>query len=201
MNDDIGFNNRLNAYRDDGWNGAYTSQKRLQRFPSFIELGRNYTIEYTGTPPKKQKFSCYGDNVSEGTLLTIRYPDAGAYKLYDKRGELIIPTEWDNVIETWGIPQGRFCGENRYVGVQNFLQFWMEPGCTIFIHPRDAIMLAVRLEWTLKAFFQEDGITKFTDRMAAALGIHKADLKVVQVYEGSVIVEFQVFAPDDDPNP
>jgi len=37
--------------------------------------------------------------------------------------------------------------------------------------------------------------------MAAALGIHKADLKVVQVYEGSVIVDFQVFAPDDDPNP
>ena len=37
--------------------------------------------------------------------------------------------------------------------------------------------------------------------MAAALGIHKADLKVVQVYEGSVIVEFEVYAPDDDPNP
>ena len=30
--------------------------------------------------------------------------------------------------------------------------------------------------------------------MAAALNIHKADLKVVQVYEGSVIVEFMVMS-------
>jgi hypothetical protein len=37
--------------------------------------------------------------------------------------------------------------------------------------------------------------------MAAALGIHKADLKVVQVYEGSVIIEFQVLAAEDDPHP
>jgi len=62
-------------------------------------------------------------------------------------------------------------------------------------------MLAIRLEWTLNAFFAEGGIGKFTDRMAAALGIHRADLKVVQVYEGSVIVEFQVLAGEDDPNP
>jgi uncharacterized membrane protein YdfJ with MMPL/SSD domain len=37
--------------------------------------------------------------------------------------------------------------------------------------------------------------------MAAVLGIHKADLKVVQVFEGSVIIEFQIFAPDDDEDP
>ena len=36
--------------------------------------------------------------------------------------------------------------------------------------------------------------------MAAALSIAKADLKVVQVYEGSVIVEFEVTAPEDDPD-
>lgn len=58
-------------------------------------------------------------------------------------------------------------------------------------------MLAIRLEWTVKEFFQADSIGKFTDRMAAVLGIAKADLKIVQVYEGSVIVEFQVTASDD----
>ena len=82
--DDRGFNNRLNAYMDKGWDGAYTSQKRLQRFPTLIELARNYTIEYTGTPAKNQKFTLYGDAISQGTLLTIRYPDAGAYKIYNQ---------------------------------------------------------------------------------------------------------------------
>ena len=62
-------------------------------------------------------------------------------------------------------------------------------------------MLAIRLEWTLNEFFAEGGVGRFTDRMAAVLGIHRADLKVVQVYEGSVIVEFQVAAGEDDPNP
>lgn len=37
--------------------------------------------------------------------------------------------------------------------------------------------------------------------MSAVLGIHKADIKVVQVYEGSVVVLFEVFADDEDENP
>ena len=112
-------------------------------------------------------------------LLKIRYPDAGAYKIYTETHELAIPTDWDHTTETWAVPTGKYCGENRYVGVKNFLDFWIEPGCTLYIRPRDAIMLAIRLEWTLKEFFQEDAIGKFTDRMAAVLGIHRADLKVV----------------------
>jgi len=40
-------------------------------------------------------------------------------------------------------------------------------------------MLAIRLEWTVKQFFSEKAIGKFTDRMSAALGIHRADMKVV----------------------
>jgi len=35
-------------------------------------------------------------------------------------------------------------------------------------------------------------VTSFIDNMAAVLGIHKADLKVVSVYEGSVIVDFEI---------
>ena len=108
--------------------------------------------------------------------------------------ELANPTDWDYDLEAWAVPTGKYCGEHRYVGVENILQFWIEPECTLFVYPRDAIMLAIRLEWTVKEFFQADGIGKFTDRMAAVLGVHKADLKVVQVYEGSVIVEFQVLS-------
>lgn len=62
-------------------------------------------------------------------------------------------------------------------------------------------MLAIRLEWTLKAFYADDGIARFSDRMAAVLGVHTADLKVVQVYEGSVIIEFQIYTEEDDPEP
>ena len=40
-------------------------------------------------------------------------------------------------------------------------------------------MLAIRMEFTMEQFFAKGGVTTFTDRMAAVLGIHKADLKVV----------------------
>jgi len=58
--------------------------------------------------------------------------------------------------------------------------------------PRDAIMLAVRLEFTFEEFFSRGGITTFVDRMAASIGLHRADIKVVQVYEGSTIIDFEI---------
>ena len=147
------FKNRLNAYMDKVWDGAYTGQKREQRFPTIVDYSKNYTIEYTGTPPLKQKFSLYGHRGSTGMLVTVRYPDAGAYKVYDEYQELAIPTDWDYNEETWARPTGRYCGENRFEGVINRLQFWITPGCTLYVVPRDAIMLSIRLEWTVKEFY------------------------------------------------
>jgi len=44
-------------------------------------------------------------------------------------------------------------------------------------------------------------VTKFSDNVAAALGIHASQIKVVAVYEGSVIVEYNVIADENDPDP
>jgi hypothetical protein len=95
---------------------------------------------------------------------------------------LIEPTDWDHTAKTWGAVSGqRGCGENRYEGVINRLQFWLEPGCRLFIIPRDAIMLGVRLEFTMEEFFATGGVVSFVDRMAGALGIHRSDMRVAGV--------------------
>lgn len=44
--------NKLNSFMDHGWDGFYTSQKRLQRFPAMVELDTDYTVRMTGTEPK-----------------------------------------------------------------------------------------------------------------------------------------------------
>ena len=150
--------------------------------------------------PSNLHFSLYApDSAStDGQLITIRYPFAQAFKIHywdiedDKAGELAIPTDWDHEAKTWHEVTGRYCGENRFEGVINRLQFWMVPGCELRIMPRDAIMLAVRLEFTFEEFFARGGITTFVDRMAASIGLHRADIKVVQVYEGSTIIDFEV---------
>ena len=89
---------------------------------------------------------------------------------------------------------GNYCGEFRYEGVVNRLQFYIENNadtdCVVYVMPRDAIMLGVRLEFTLEEFYADGGIVSFVDRMAGVLGVHKADLKIVSVYEGSTIVNW-----------
>lgn len=66
----------------------------------------------------------------------------------------------------------------------------MTANCTVIIKPIDQIRVKVRMDWTLDAFFAAGGTTKFTDRLAASLGIHASNIKIVSVYQGSVIVDF-----------
>jgi hypothetical protein len=48
------------------------------------------------------------------------------------------------------------------------------------------------MNWTLNEFYSTGGTTKFVDRVAASLGIKAANVKVVSVYQGSVVVDFQI---------
>lgn len=59
-------------------------------------------------------------------------------------------------------------------------------------------MTSVRLEWTLSEFYADGGVVSFTDRVAAALGIHASTIKTVAVFEGSVVVDFFIEAPIDN---
>lgn len=50
------FSNVLNSFMDHEWDGFYTSQKRLDRFPTLVDAGWTYLVSYTGTQPIKQRF-------------------------------------------------------------------------------------------------------------------------------------------------
>lgn len=52
------------------------------------------------------------------------------------------------------------------------------------------------MEMTLDDFYNGGGVTNFQDNIAAALGIHASRVKVVQVYEGSVAINYII--TDDD---
>jgi len=111
-------------------------------------------------------------------------------------------TPWDKDLGRHGeLTKREGCGENRYVGVENFLEFYITINCEIKIVPRDSIMVSVRLDWTLEEFYAADGVDSFTDRMAAVLGVHASQIKVVAVYQGSVIVEYFVETLPDDEDP
>lgn len=131
-----------------------------------------------------------------GTKIKLPYPVAGSYNV-KANGVAKDYTPWDSSLGRHGpLTKAKGCGENRYVGIENFLEFYITPGCMIVIEPRDAIVTKVRLDWTLAAFYADGGVTRFVDRVAASLGIPAYRIKTVAVYEGSVIVDFLIEAED-----
>lgn len=106
--------------------------------------------------------------------------------------------QWNDATQQYGEIRQRFCGENRYIGVQNILEFYITANCTLFIQPRDAIQTLVRMEWTMDEFFADGGTTSFVDRLTSSLGIHASQVKIVSVYEGSLVVNYELEADDTD---
>lgn len=51
------------------------------------------------------------------------------------------------------------------------------------------------MEWTIQDFYAKGGTTTFVDRLAASLGIHASTIKIVGVYEGSLVVDYFIYEP------
>jgi hypothetical protein len=189
--------NKLNSYMDHMWDGFYTGQVRLSRFPSVIEAsaGSIYDITMTGTPAKNMRFRLEGGT---GATIRIAYPGSESRGIF-KNGVEVSYNEWDDATASYGEITQSFCGENRFLGVVNILEFYITDGCELQIKPRNAVQTKVRMEWSMEEFFAEGGTTTFVDRITASLGIHASEVKIVSVYEGSLVVNYEVMAEDDDP--
>lgn len=192
-NEDTGYSNKLNHQMDHMWDGFYTGQKHKQQYTAQIYTRGNYTVEYTSTPFKLMRYEL---RAARGQIkLKIHYWNAGSYEVY-ANGKKMDPTPWDKEAGRQSELTGyRGCGENRYVGVENYLEFMMTPWCLIEVKPVDAIVSNVRMAWTMAEFYASGGPTSFVDRVSASLGIHASQMKVVAVYTGSVVVDYEI-TPD-----
>ena len=133
-----------------------------------------------------------------GTKIRIPYPVAGSMTVI-ANGKKKDYTPWDEKLgRNAPLTKTKGCGENRFVGIENFLEFYITPGCNIELIPRDAIMTKIRMEWTLAEFYSDGGTTRFVDRLAASLGIDSYRIKTVAVYEGSVVVDFTIEADEGE---
>jgi hypothetical protein len=125
-------NNKLNSFMDHGWDGFYTSQKRLSRFPTIIdgEPGMVYNLTYTGTPPKKQRFVLRAKNPDAGMTIRIHYPSAESRNLV-KDGKIVEFNQWSEIEKQYGSIKQERCGENRYIGIKNIFEFYIDSECEI----------------------------------------------------------------------
>lgn len=195
-----GVSNKINSMMDHGWDGFYSSQKRMTRFPILTsgKTGNTYDIKFTGTPPKKMVFTFRNAYNEGGMIIRIAYVGSVS-RAINKKGIEIPYNKWDDKIAGYGPVKGTSCGENRYDGIKNILEFYITAGCDLNIVPRDAIQTMVRMEWTVDEFFAEGGTTTFADRLAGSLGIHASTIKVVSVYMGSLVVNYEIAATKEEP--
>jgi len=128
-------------------------------------------------------------NPSNGLAIRIAYPDTTSYAIL-KDNNIVEMNQWSDLYRNYGPVRGDFCGENRFTAQTNTLEFYLTSGCELFIEPRDAVQTNVRMEWTMDQFYMNGGTTTFVDRLAAVLGIHVSSIKVVGVYEGSLVVDY-----------
>jgi hypothetical protein len=158
--------------------------------------GQDYVMHFSGTPPKKMRVNL--DANTGGTMIRIPYPVAGSIQIY-ANGKKKSYTPWDEELgRNAPLTKTKGCGENRFVGIENFLEFYITPGCLIDIEPKDSIMTKVRMDWSLAEFYSEGGTTRFVDRLAASLGIAANRIKTVAIYEGSVVVDFVIEAEEGE---
>jgi len=63
---------------DHVWDGFYTGQTRLSRFPIIVyaPTDAEYDIVYTGTPAKKQKYTLFSQDNTLSMVIRIAYPGA-----------------------------------------------------------------------------------------------------------------------------
>jgi len=126
--------------------------------------------------------------------LRIHYPDTGSFSIL-VNGVVIESNQWDDRTKGYKPIKGLKCGENRFIGIKNILEFYITNGCMLEIKPRDAIQTMVRMEWSLNEFYSKGGTSTFADRVSGSLGIHASDVKIVSVYEGSLTVNYDIVAP------
>lgn len=107
--------------------------------------------------------------------------------------------DWNDSIQTYGPITQSHCGENRFIGIQNILEFYIESGCDLEIIPVDSVSTMVRMDFTMDEFFSGGGTTNFIDRLSSSLGIHASDVKIVSVYEGSLVVNYELTSSDGNP--
>ena len=125
----------------------------------------------TGTPAKSMLFTLQSQSKTAGSTIKIAYPGAESRAVYVD-GVLKQPNQWDDATQSYGPIKQKFCGENRFIGVVNILEFYLTAGCKLEIKPRNAIQTLVRMEWTMEEFFADGGTTSFVDRLTGSLGIH-----------------------------
>ena len=186
-----GFENKLNSYMDHGWDGFYTSLKRMSRFHSVVQSDRNYGVNFTGTIPNGLKWQLQGASGSESVVVEYGYTNPQSVRVTNLLGDIIKPKFIQSASETNQLADTDPCGANIYE-IQNrriSLKLTGDQNCVLAVNLVNSIQASVRYDISISEFFAQNGPAAFIDKVAAILNINPASIRIVEIRSGSTIIE------------
>ena len=184
------FNNTLNSFMDHCWDGHYTCQKRLSRFPGLVETNKRYELYFTGTQPIKTRYTLEGGQVGlDWVQILIDFSQSRIFKVFANNKE-VEANKFNRATKKHNPVQRVYCGEHTYTKLTYIYEFYLPYGCTIRLEGQDVLEGMVRFQMTYEYFFELGGTSWFADKFASVLGISQDRIRVVGIAEGSVIIDF-----------
>jgi len=196
-----GFRNDINNYMDHLWDGFYTSLKRLSRYHSVVETGRDYLVKFTSTVPNALRWQLEGtSSASQSVTAKWAYTTPQSVKVTDDAGKVYNPKYIQAADDTTGIAPEDGCGSNVYSVKERtvVVKLTGDDTCKIQVKLINAIQASIRYSVTIEEFFAQNGPATFIDKVAAVLNINPASIRITEIRSGSTIMLFDVEADYQD---
>lgn len=127
---------------------------------------------------------------TDGIIVTIDYqrPNVVEVTVDDEVVDSLPYTEDD----TSQLSLSDSTGTNRWIYNSNTIQFVLKGETIVHLEVLNTLRLTYTLDMDDDKFFDDDGDTKFIDRLAAVLGIKPHRIRIVDVSPGSTIITTQI---------
>eukprot|EP00935_MAST-01C_sp_MAST-1C-sp1_P000124 g124.t1 len=180
---------KLNCFRDEGWDMSYTSMKRRARFPVSLRLGRHYRVAFAGTNPRDMRIALSSAAHDEGVVLTLFYQSPEQIEVRREWNmELVTPSSESQWSALTAMPQGgQFSradydhGANVWMNLQRKLSLVVRGKEPLLLRTLNSVKVSLKLAMTTESFYDSGGTEAFVNRLAFTLGIPRSRIRSVSV--------------------
>ena len=167
------------------------------KFAVLVELGRMHKIQFSASMPSGVHYRLMSSKSLDAgatEYVILRVHSENPATLYVERNGAKVRNEVlreDQKVDF----TGKFtCGTNFYLPSEQTIYFVAtgEDSCKLRVRNSNAIALNARLDISVDDFYKNDGVTNFLDRVAARLGLSLDRLRIVNIKQGSTIVNFLI---------
>ncbi|KAG1667228.1 hypothetical protein FOA52_009793 [Chlamydomonas sp. UWO 241] len=177
------------AQMDHGWCFAYTCQKRLSNFHTWVPSGTVVNITTRGSPPAVSRIWWPYASPNDEIIVAMSFKGANSRKFVwsDATGRFSAL----NAPPTIG--DGSAHGAYYWDQLKTIITVKMKGGQPLEIRTENAVQVSTTLALDINDFYDSTGVSTFLSHIAFVLGISISRLRIASVVPGSTTATFLIF--------